>query len=153
MALFSIESVSYRASDCLTEIIVGTLFGLFSAFSFFGFFPMNTLIFFLIPCVFIFGWIFMKIDVTPERLILKADIFEYYRGNKKIFSLDSKGIKDILRDEGEASQTLYDKRLIIYFIDNSECSYPYRYFSEGQLKAMRREINEHCASKTQGITS
>lgn len=148
MEVFTIESVSYRANDCLTEIIVGMLFGLFSIFSFFGFFPLDTLIFFLIPCVFILGWVYMKIEVTPEKLILKLDCFEYYRGSKRIFTQDSNVIKKISWDEGEVSQTLYDKRLVVYFIDDSECSYPYRYFSDRQLKGMEKKINEHCSNKT-----
>ena|SRR5690554_2064786 len=96
MEVVSIESVNYRANDCLTEIIVGMLFGLFSMFSFFGLFPLDTLIFFLIPSVFILGWVFMKIDVTPEKLSLKADSFEYYRGKKRMFSLDSKRVEKYL---------------------------------------------------------
>lgn len=148
MEVVSIESVNYRTNDCLTEIIVGMLFGLFSMFSFFGLFPLDTLIFFLIPSVFFLGWVFMKIDVTPEKLSLKADSFEYYRGKKRMFSLDSKRVKKISWDEGEISQTLYDKRLVVYFIDDSECSYPYRYFSNGQLKEMEKKINEYCSNKT-----
>jgi len=146
--MFFIESENYRIANCIAEITFGCLFGLFSILAFFEFFPLDTLIFFLIPSVFILGWVFMKIDVTPEKLSLKADSFEYYRGNKKIFAQDPNEIKKISWDEGGISQTLYDKRLIVYFIDDSECSYPYRYFSDGKLKEMEKKINEYYSNKT-----
>src|SRR5690554_7423633 len=73
IASFFIESENYRIANCIAEITFGCLFGLFSILAFFEFFPLDTLIFFLIPSVFILGWVFMKIDVTPEKLSLRSE--------------------------------------------------------------------------------
>lgn len=143
----AIESEDYRAIDCVTEIIVGAILGLFSVLSFIGFFPLDILVFFLIPSVVVLGWVFMKITITPEKLTLNMDRLEYFRGSKKIFSIEAKLVNKVSWDEGAASQTLYEKRLIICFIDGSECSYPYRYLSDRQLAMMNTEIHENSSEQ------
>lgn len=81
----SVESINYQISNCVVELLFGALFGVFSILALLNVLPLDAVMFFLIPCVFIIGWCFVKFHTTPEVLTLTSEGLEYRRGRKFIF--------------------------------------------------------------------
>lgn len=132
----SIDSINYQFSDCITEIMAGSLFGVLGLLSLLNVLPLETLMFFLIPCVFIFGWCVVKFNSTPEILSLTCKCIKYSRGSRLVFKINLEDIEKISWGRGDMHQLFYDKLFVLHYANGSERSFPYRYLSDQQLKSI-----------------
>jgi hypothetical protein len=134
--VFEVRSISYSAGDCLFEWGLCVFFSVLTISSLVGIFPVAGASFFIVPAILVAGLAAVKISTTPEVVKVFDEEVSYCQGRSKCFRFKSCNIRKVSFERN--FETFHNKLMVFHFVDDTEYSVPYKYFSDSQLDEVVR---------------
>jgi len=128
-----------QLSEYIFTFLIGSIFSVLVILSLLGVIKILFIGVTLPLTIFSYGYVYSRLSLKEERLIINSDYFTYYSGDTRklhISVTDIRGL-DFTDNRGSA---IFPPLFIVYLHDDKSISAPYQLFEHYQLEAFGRQV-------------
>ena len=134
----TIESYNYTRKDLVFQVFVGGILFFASIFCMFNIFPIELVVFFLIPSVAFLGWAKIKIDGSPESIVIESGIVTLSKGNKILLQCNVNDIEMIDITTHYDEYGCKPSYIVFYLARDKEVSCSFQFFTKRELMELSK---------------